>query len=123
MKAEGWQRLIPDETTRQWFRYAVMRWALSYFITLLVWAVGIPGMGAAAALIFLLSFSFLRKYAGGFHASSVLWCLRCSLFQIVLCAYILYPAMAKSPALFALTLAGSAFRPPRLHFCCGGVAF
>lgn len=59
MKAEGWQRLIPDETTRQWFRYAVMRWALSYFITLLVWAVGIPGMGAAAALIFLLSFSFV----------------------------------------------------------------
>lgn len=101
-------RILGDETTRQWLRYAVVRRTLSLCINLTVLAVEMPGMGAAPAVLFLLAFSLLRKYAGGFHASSVPRCLACSLLQAVLCAYLIYPIFAKAPLLSAVIFSGSA---------------
>lgn len=110
MKLDGIDRLFPDETTRQWFYYAVTRRGLSLFTNLLLLAIGVPAAGLGPMLLFLFAFLLLRRHAGGFHASSVFRCLLCSVLQTVLCVYALYPLLAWAPLVSTAVLAcGSAF--------------
>lgn len=101
-------RLLPDETTRQWFQYALQRRSLSAAINLLLLLIGLPAVGLVPTLCFLFAFNTLRKYAGGYHAATPLQCLLLSALQTVVCVYVIYPLLRRDYFLSTLLLACTA---------------
>lgn len=109
MKHISNQKIFPDETIRQWFFYAAKRKLFSLLVYTLLFAVGVPAAGALPMLCYLLAFSLLRKYIGGFHASSMVRCLSLSLLQTLICAYGLFPVLRAWPIAFTVVFLGIAW--------------
>ena len=67
--------VFQSEEIKQWFFYAVKRrtFAALGYVSMLI--LGCPGSGVAGMLCFLLAFCVLRRYIGGYHASTMLRCL------------------------------------------------
>ncbi|HJC71233.1 MAG TPA: accessory gene regulator B family protein [Candidatus Ruthenibacterium merdavium] len=96
--------VFQSEEIKQWFFYAVKRrtFAALGYVSMLI--LGCPGSGVAGMLCFLLAFCVLRRYIGGYHASTMLRCLCFSLLQTLICVYVLFPIFAQNAAVSTLLL-------------------
>lgn len=97
--------IFPDETTRQWFCYAVFRRAFSFLVDLLVILAGAWKTGFAAMLVFTLAFALPRRYIGGYHAGSPLRCILLSLLQALICSHLAYPLLMRAPLFLPVAFA------------------
>lgn len=64
----------------KWFSYCLQRRAIKLAAWTLLFFIGIPQAGAAHTLLFIAVFMWMRRYMGGFHASSPFRCLAVSGF-------------------------------------------
>lgn len=87
-----------------WLTYAVYRFLLSAASYTALFLLGWLCAGATAAFLFLLSFTVLRRYIGGYHAGSPVKCIiiSCSVEAFVL--LFLLPIFSNFPYIFAFVL-------------------
>lgn len=69
----------------KWFSYCLQRRAIKLAAWALLFFIGMPQAGAAHTLLFIAVFMWMRRYMGGFHASSPFRCLAISGFCEWLC--------------------------------------
>lgn len=78
----------------KWFSYCLQRRAIKLAAWTLLFFIGIPQTGAAHTLLFIAVFMWMRRYMGGFHASSPFRCLAVSGFCEWLCLCFAIPLTA-----------------------------
>ena len=78
----------------KWFSYCLQRRAIKLAAWTLLFFIGIPQAGAAHTLLFIAVFMWMRRYMGGFHASSPFRCLAVSGFCEWLCLCFAIPLTA-----------------------------
>lgn len=80
-----------------WFSYGLSRTLLSAVTYSVLLLLGWFLCGFLQTLVYLIAFASLRKYVGGWHASTPLRCLCCSILQVFLCLGVLYPVCMQMP--------------------------
>ena len=103
----------------KWFSYCLQRRAIKLAAWTLLFFIGIPQAGAAHTLLFIAVFMWMRRYMGGFHASSPFRCLAVSGFCEWLCLCFAIPLTAcysrLSPVLSACCCMAVFLLSPAIH--------
>lgn len=87
-----------------WLAYALQHFCFSAVSYTLLFTWGALFLGALPTAAFLLAFSWLRRYIGGWHAASPLRCCFFSLLHESVCLLVLYPLFLQRPVLFSAML-------------------
>lgn len=88
------KQIIENEQV-EWFVYGLEKRFSTFFVSIPFIILAFTLTNPPCAIFFFLSFFFLRKYIGGFHANSVFGCLICSLLSEIVVFIIIYPFLSQ----------------------------
>lgn len=101
------KKLISEELA-PWLTYALYRFVLSAVSYTILFTLGWLFAGAVAAFVFLLSYTVLRRYIGGYHAGSPVLCITISVLSEAVVLLVLLPFCTRFATIYSVALSFAA---------------